>query len=121
MLASNGMGMATLTERPVSSQPASDLAPSPRRRRLRIALVVHDYNRVLGHSRYVVELAERFANEHDVHVFANTFEQLPPTVVGHHVPALRTWALSTIFSFVLPASFMVGRRFDIVHAQGLVL
>ena len=26
--------------------------------RLRIAFVVHDYNRVLGHSRYVAELAE---------------------------------------------------------------
>jgi UDP-glucose:(heptosyl)LPS alpha-1,3-glucosyltransferase len=97
-----------------------DRAPA-RRRRLRIAFVVHDYNRVLGHSRYVVELAERFALEHEVHVFANTFEQLPPMVVGHHVPALRTWALSTIFSFVLPASLMVGRKFDIIHAQGFAI
>jgi UDP-glucose:(heptosyl)LPS alpha-1,3-glucosyltransferase len=89
--------------------------------RLRIAFVVHDYNRVLGHSRYVVELAERFAGAHDVHVFANRFDRLPASIVGHHVPAVRLSALSTIFSFVLPASLMVGGRFDIVHAQGLTV
>jgi UDP-glucose:(heptosyl)LPS alpha-1,3-glucosyltransferase len=89
--------------------------------RLRIAFVVHDYSRVLGHSRYVVELAERFAGAHDVHVFANRFDRLPASIVGHRVPAVRLSALSTIFSFVLPASIMVGGRFDIVHAQGLTV
>jgi len=89
--------------------------------RLRIAFVVHDYNRVLGHSRYVAELAERFAARHDVHVFANRFEGLPAGIVAHHVPAARFSALATIFSFVLPASLMIGRSFDIVHAQGLTI
>ena len=42
-------------------------------RRLRIAFVVHDYNRHLGHGRYVAELATRFKRDHEVHVFANTF------------------------------------------------
>ena len=90
-------------------------------RRLRIAFVVHDYNRVLGHSRYVAELAERFAAVHDVHVFANRFDRLPPGITAHHVPAIRASALATIFSFVIPASVMVGRGFDIVHAQGLTV
>ncbi|MDQ3419541.1 MAG: glycosyltransferase family 4 protein [Acidobacteriota bacterium] len=89
--------------------------------RLKIAFVVHDYNRVLGHSRYVAELAERFADRHDVHVFANRFEALPPGITAHHVPAVRLSALATIFSFILPASLMVGRGFDIVHAQGLTV
>lgn len=89
--------------------------------RLRIAFVVHDYTRVLGHSRYVAELAERFAADHDVHVFANRFEKLPPGITPHRVPAVRISALATIFSFVVPASMMVGRRFDIVHAQGLTV
>jgi UDP-glucose:(heptosyl)LPS alpha-1,3-glucosyltransferase len=92
--------------------------PAPR---LSIAFVVHDYNRVLGHSRYVAELAERFATRHDVHVFANRFDRLPPGITPHRVPAVRFSALATIFSFVLPASVMVGRRFDIVHAQGLTV
>ena len=95
------------------------LAASPRR--LRIAFVVHDYNRVLGHSRYVVELAERFAADHDVHVFANRFERLPATIVGHRVPAVRRSALLSIFSFYVPASLMVRGKFDIVHAQGFAV
>ena len=88
---------------------------------MRIAFVVHDYNRVLGHSRYVAELAERFAAAHDVHVFANRFDRLPAGIVPHRVPAVRMSALATIFSFPLPASMMVGHGFDIVHAQGLTV
>src|SRR6266404_1054109 len=42
--------------------------------RLRIALLVHDYNRHAGHSRYVAELASRFRRDHDVHVFTNTVD-----------------------------------------------
>ena len=56
---------------------------------VRIAFVVHDYNRTLGHSRYVAVLAERYAVDHDVHVFANRFEDLPGNITGHRVPALR--------------------------------
>lgn len=89
--------------------------------RLRIAFAVHDYTRVLGHSRYVVELAERYAAQHDVHVFANRFDSVPAGITAHRVPAVRFSALATIFSFVIPASLMVGRRFDIVHAQGLTV
>src|SRR4026208_1158451 len=90
-------------ERPTHAE--RPLAASPRR--LRIAFVVHDYNRVLGHSRYVVELAERFAAAHAVHVFANRFGRLPATIVGHRVPAVRRSALLSIFSFYVPASLMV--------------
>jgi glycosyltransferase involved in cell wall biosynthesis len=89
--------------------------------RLKIAFVVHDYTRVLGHSRYVAELAERFARQHEVHVFANRFEAMPDGIVAHRVPALRFSALATIFSFLVPASMMVGREFDVVHAQGLTV
>ena len=88
---------------------------------MRIAFVVHDYNRSLGHSRYVVELAERYAEEHEVHVFANRFEGLPEGITAHRVPALRASALLSIFSFIAPATLMVGHGFDIVHAQGLTM
>jgi UDP-glucose:(heptosyl)LPS alpha-1,3-glucosyltransferase len=85
---------------------------------VRIAFVVHDYNRIFGHSRYVAELADRFAPAHEVHVFANRFVDLPRGIHGHTVTALRLSALTTILSFVIPASLRVGRAFDIVHAQG---
>ena len=93
---------------------------SPADRRLRIAFVVHDYNRHMGHSRYVAELASRYKRDHEVHVFANTFEEPEPTgMTYHHVPAWRANALASILSFVLPATVMVRGPFDIVHAQGL--
>jgi UDP-glucose:(heptosyl)LPS alpha-1,3-glucosyltransferase len=89
-------------------------------RRLKIAFVVHDYNRHMGHSRYVAELATRFKRGHEVHVFANTFEESDPAgIIYHHVPAWRTNALASILSFVLPATALVRGPFDIVHAQGL--
>ncbi|WP_435022609.1 glycosyltransferase family 4 protein (plasmid) [Tundrisphaera sp. TA3] len=89
-------------------------------RRLRIAFVIHDYNRHLGQGRYVAELASRFRADHDVHVFANRFEE--PDAAGityHHVPAWRPNALATILSFAIPATAMARGPFDIVHAQGL--
>lgn len=88
--------------------------------RLRIAFVVHDYNRHGGQNRYVAELATRFKRLHDVHVFANTFEDPDPDGIAfHHIPAVRTTALSTALSFIVPATIMARGDFDIVHSQGL--
>ena len=64
-------------------------------RRLKIAFVVHDYNRHIGQSRYVAELATRFKRDHEVHVFANTFEESDAAgLTYHHVPAWRANALA---------------------------
>jgi UDP-glucose:(heptosyl)LPS alpha-1,3-glucosyltransferase len=89
-------------------------------RRLRIAFVVHDYNRHGGHSRYVAELATRFRHDHEVHVFTNTVDDPDSSgITFHHVPAWRRNALTSILSFVVPATLAVRGRFDIIHAQGL--
>lgn len=88
--------------------------------RLRIAFVVHDYNRHGGHSRYVAELATRYRRDHEVHVYTNTVDD--PDTAGisfHHVPAWRPNALASILSFIIPATLMVRSGYDIVHAQGL--
>ncbi|PYS16325.1 MAG: hypothetical protein DMG15_02530, partial [Acidobacteria bacterium] len=86
---------------------------------MKIAFVVHDYHRAGGHSRYVVELAERFGRGHEVHVFANTLPADEDTTVRfHHIPAWRLTALTTILTF-LPATRSIARGFDIVHTQGL--
>ena len=77
-------------------------------RRLRIAFVVHDYNRHMGHSRYVAELASRFKRDHEVHVFANTFEEPDPVgITYHHVPACARVPWPASSSFVLPATALV--------------
>lgn len=88
--------------------------------RLRIAFVVHDYNRHGGHARYVAELAQRFKRDHEVHVFSNTVEEPNPSgLTFHHIPAWRANAFTTILSFIPPATLLVRGRFDIIHSQGL--
>jgi len=87
---------------------------------MKIAFVVHDYHREGGHSRYVAELAERFSREHEVHVFTNRFDDAGnPAIHFHRVPAWRGTALSTILTFLLPATAALGSDFDIIHTQGL--
>jgi len=86
---------------------------------VKIAFLVHDYHRAGGHSRYVAELATRFAKDHEVHVFANHAEpDSASKIVFHAVPAWRANALTTVLTFALPATLQVGRDFDIIHSQG---
>jgi UDP-glucose:(heptosyl)LPS alpha-1,3-glucosyltransferase len=89
-------------------------------RRLKIAFVVHAYNKRHGHSRYVSELAERFARNHEVHVFSHWVEvEAPPGIRFHYVPAWEWKSLTFVLSFILPATLLIRERFDIIHAQGL--
>jgi len=86
---------------------------------MRIAYLVHDYHRAVGHSRYVAELASRFAKEHEVHVFANRIERNGASGIHFHtVPAWRANALTAVVTFALPATFQPDRKFDIIHSQG---
>jgi glycosyltransferase involved in cell wall biosynthesis len=85
---------------------------------MKIALVVHDYHRAGGHSRYVAELAAHFSVQNEVHIFANTFSPATDNKVHfHHVPAWRRTALTTILTF-LPGTRNIRQQFDIVHNQG---
>jgi len=87
---------------------------------VKIAFVVHDYRRREGHSRYVVELATRFAKNHEVHVFANEIDpEGSENIQFHHVPAFRKSALTSILSFAVMATFRVQGEWDIIHNQGL--
>jgi UDP-glucose:(heptosyl)LPS alpha-1,3-glucosyltransferase len=87
---------------------------------MKIAFVVHDYRRREGHSRYVVELATRFARDHEVHVFANEIEPEENSPIHfHHVAAWRPNALASILSFAAFATLQVRGKFDIIHNQGL--
>jgi glycosyltransferase involved in cell wall biosynthesis len=87
---------------------------------MKIAFVVHDYRHREGHSRYVVELATRFARDHEVHVFANEIEAEENSPIHfHRVSAWRPNALSAILSFAVFATLQVRGKFDIIHNQGL--
>ncbi len=86
---------------------------------MKIAFIVHDYHRHGGHARYVAELASRFKKEHEVHVFASVWEEPDPDGIAfHRIPSWRISALTSILTFALPATWMIGKNFDIVHAQG---
>jgi glycosyltransferase involved in cell wall biosynthesis len=88
---------------------------------MKIALVVHDFLRGVGHGRYCIELAERFSREHEVYVFANRFD--PDVDFRFHlrpVPAWRLTAMTSVLSFINSAENLLRREpFDVIHAQGL--
>ena len=87
---------------------------------MKIAFIVHQYNRHIGHARYVAELASRFKKDHEVHVFASFWEEPDPDgIIFHKVPAWRWRTLTCVLTFILPATLMIGSKFDVVHAQGL--
>jgi UDP-glucose:(heptosyl)LPS alpha-1,3-glucosyltransferase len=87
---------------------------------LKIAFIVHEYNRHIGHARYVAELASRFRAEHEIHVFTSEWEEPDPEGIHfHYVPAWRWKTLTSVLTSILPSTFMVRGQFDIVHSQGL--
>lgn len=87
---------------------------------MKIAFIVHDYHRHGGHARYVAELASRFKKDHEVHVFANRWEEPnPENITFHKVPAITWKEITKVLSFILPATWMAPKGFDIIHAQGL--
>jgi UDP-glucose:(heptosyl)LPS alpha-1,3-glucosyltransferase len=88
---------------------------------MRIAFVLHDYNRSGGHSRYVAELCVRFSRDHEVHVFANHLskDKRDARIHFHLVPAWRLNSLTTIVSFIPFASWKLREGFDVIHCQGV--
>jgi UDP-glucose:(heptosyl)LPS alpha-1,3-glucosyltransferase len=98
---------------------------------MKIALVVRHYDRRGGISRYTAELAEHFADDHEVHVFTASWQDVRDNrIIFHKVPLLsfsflkkrKKHALNNIFevaSFALFSCWAVRKgTFDIVHAQG---
>lgn len=89
--------------------------------RMKIALVVHDFDANYGQGRYCVELVRHLHSRAEFVIYSNTFrppESLP--VTWRHVPTLRFNALTTVFSFLPAAERMLRRdRPDLIHAQGL--
>ncbi|MGH7286065.1 MAG: glycosyltransferase family 4 protein [Polyangiaceae bacterium] len=88
---------------------------------MKIAYVVHDYQSAgVGQTRYVGELARRFAGDHEVHVFANRIEPDHPRIHFHHVPSWRRNALTGLLCFATTSTVQLRmlRDFDIVHTQG---
>lgn len=89
---------------------------------MRVAIAVHDFDSTDVHGRYCVELARRLRHQASLTIYANTFreEDLMDGIERVRVPAVRTRALSTIFSFIPSCERLLrGGAHDLVHAQGL--
>jgi UDP-glucose:(heptosyl)LPS alpha-1,3-glucosyltransferase len=98
---------------------------------MKIAFIVRTYAKYGGICGYVTALAERLSKDHEVHIFAATWQDVKSEkIIFHKVPILsfefmktrKYFALNNAFeiaSFALISVFYVNyKEFDIVHAQG---
>lgn len=86
---------------------------------MKIALVVHDARPGGGQDRYVLELANRLSETHDVTLFARTTENLASTVTFHPVraPARPLALLARTFAHRARRA-LSQQQWDIVHCVG---
>lgn len=81
------------------------------------------YNKKGGISRYVAELAERFADENEVHVFSSKWEDVGNDKIIFHKTSLPPGPLlveaGTYFFEMSVLSKLMRRKFDIIHTEGL--
>lgn len=84
---------------------------------MKIALLALGYHKRGGISRYVAELAERYAKQHEVHIFSSWLEtRIPQGAVHHHVPTIRQSLFSLTATYTLHSSLALRKqKFDIVH------
>lgn len=98
---------------------------------MKIAFIVRGYSKQGGISRYVAELAEFFSQEHEVHVFANSWQDVSTDkIIFHKIPMIRgnfflkrkIYGWATVFqvaSFALMSRLIIKpEKFDIVHSFG---
>ncbi len=90
---------------------------------MKIAMSSRVYDKKGGISRYVAELAERFANEHEVHVFSSKWEDVGNDHIIFHKTPLPPGPLlveaGAYFLQMSALSKLMRRKFDIIHTEGL--
>lgn len=90
---------------------------------MKIAMSARVYNKKGGISRYVAELAERFANEHEVHVFSSKWEDVENDKLIFHKTPLPPGPLifeaCAYFIEMSTISKLMQNKFDVIHTEGL--
>lgn len=90
---------------------------------MKIALVCKNYAvHRGGMERYTVLLGRELLKAgHEVHVFANTWQD-EPGIINHHVPIIRLSSPLKSFSFAYFANRELSRmQFDVIHAMERIL
>jgi glycosyltransferase involved in cell wall biosynthesis len=90
-------------------------------KRLRIAFAMINCNRRDGGARAVNEVAERLAQNHEVHLFARKAENLDLSRIRwRKMPGIPWPEVADFVTYHLLANFRIRRRsFDIVHSIGV--
>jgi len=91
---------------------------------MKIAQVLLDYNKIHGHGKNASRIADLLSNDHEMHIFANTFSDDVKSnkVIFHYVPTVPHINLIRIPIFFLIASLKIKLSdFDIVHAHEVAL
>ena len=90
--------------------------------RLRIAVLIRHYTRMGGAERYCVELTERLAEQHEVHLFCQAIEIEPhPDIVVHIIPKKREKPrYLNQLEFSKLTRLATEGQFDIVHSHDMV-
>lgn len=90
--------------------------------RLRIAVLIRHYTRIGGAERYCVELTERLAEQHEVHLFCQAIEVEPhPNIIVHIIPKKREKPrYLNQLEFSKLTRLVTEGQFDIVHSHDMV-
>lgn len=93
-----------------------------RHQRRRIAVLISNYTRIGGAERYCVELTERLAKHHEVHVFYQRIGTTQdPDIQFHQIPL---WVEKPRYINNLLFSYLSRKatenQFDIVHSHAMV-
>ncbi len=89
---------------------------------LRIAVLIRHYTRIGGAERYCVELTERLAKQHEVHLFCQAIEIEPsPNIVVHIIQKKREKPrYLNQLEFSRQTRIATAGQFDIVHSHDMV-
>ena len=89
---------------------------------MRIALTTDDYNKRGGISRYVAELAENFAGQHEVHVYATGWRDVcNKAIIFHKIPTISGPRVISSIPFTLQCTVRLKlsrSKYDMIHING---
>lgn len=89
---------------------------------MKIALVYRNFSKDGGVGKYLVELAQRFVKEHEVHLITTWYRHRIPSLHVHAAPIISKPASFEILSNAVKNELTVGKLnknhdFDVVHSQ----
>lgn len=84
---------------------------------MKVCLVLGDFHKQGGISRYAAELAERFVKEHETHIITTNYSYKIPNLIVHKKPMMpgRSWFLQRLYTIYYNTRYSnkIKSEFDI--------